>query len=177
MRAATEWIALALVMAWVGFAIAGPVGAGAMALAVLWLRGWLPVAGLMALLAPLGVMLPALALRQIAAGMGVAVIPFGSFDLVVFLLAYLVFLASAMGVVPVDLYRLGYAPVPVAVMVLAACGYGALSGQVFLPIVVVMGQALWVMGWGSSNWFDHVLHAVLVPVTIVVLILRMVGAW
>ncbi|SHL38700.1 hypothetical protein SAMN05444414_11299 [Roseovarius marisflavi] len=174
MRAAADWIALALVMAWVGFAVAGPVGAGAIALAVLLLRGWVPVSTLMALLAPLGVMLPALALRQMAAGMGVAVIPFGSLELVVFLLAYLVFLASAMGVVPVGLYRFGYAPVPVAVMVLAACGYGALSGQVFLPIVAVMGQALWVMGWGSSNWFDHVLHAVLVPVTIVVLILRMV---
>lgn len=177
MRAVADWIALALVMAWVGFAIAGPVGAGAMALSVLLLRGWVPVAGLMALLAPLGVMLPALALRQIAAGMGVAVIPFGSFELVVFLLAYLVFLASAMGVVPVDLYRLGYAPVPVAVMVLALCGYGALTGQVVLPLVAVLGQALWIIGWSSSNWFDHVLHAALVPVTIVVLILRMVGAW
>ena len=176
MRAVAEWIALALVMAWVGFAIVGPVGAGAIALVVLLLRGWLPVAGLMALLAPLGVMLPALALRQIAAGMGLVVTPFGSFELAVFLLAYLVFLASAMGVVSVDLYRLGYAPVPVAVMVLALCGYGVLTGQVFLPLVAVLGQALWVIGWGSSNWFDHVLHAVLVPVTIVVLLLRMVGA-
>ena len=176
MRAVAEWIALALVMAWVGFAIVGPVGAGAIALVVLLLRGWLPVAGLMALLAPLGVMLPALALRQIAEGMGLAVTPFGSFELTVFLLAYLVFLASAMGVVSVDLYRLGYAPVPVAVMVLALCGYGVLTGQVFLPLVAVLGQALWVIGWGSSNWFDHVLHAVLVPVTIVVLLLRMVGA-
>jgi hypothetical protein len=43
---------------------------------------------------------------------------------------------------------------------------------VFLPLVAVLGQALWLMGWGSSNWFDHVLHAVLVPVTTVVLILR-----
>ncbi len=167
-----EWIALALVMAWVGFVIAGPLGVGALALAVVLLRGWLPVAGLMALLAPLGVMLPALALRQMAAGMGVAVIPFGSAELVVFLLAYLVFLASAMGMIRVDLYRLGYAPVPVAMMVLAFCGYGALTGQVFLPLVAVLGQALWVMGVGSSNWFDHVLHAVLVPMTIVVLILR-----
>lgn len=173
MRAAVEWIGLALVMAWVGFAIAGPVGGGAMALGVLVLRSWLPVAGLMALLAPLGVALPALALRQMAAGMGVAVIPFGSVELLVFLLAYLVFLASAMGWIRVDLYRLGYAPVPVAVMVLALCGYGVLTGQVFLPLVAVLGQALWIMGWGSSNWFDHVLHVGLVPVTIVGLILRM----
>ncbi|MDA3856923.1 MAG: hypothetical protein PF480_01455 [Roseovarius sp.] len=172
MRAVAEWIALALVMAWVGFAIAGPVGVGAMALGVVLLRTWLPLAGLMALLAPLGVALPALALRQMAAGMGVAVIPFGSVELVVFLLTYLVFLASAMGVVRVDLYRFGYAPVPVAMMVLGLCGYGALTGQVFLPLVAVLGQALWLMGWGSSNWFDHVLHAVLVPVTTVVLILR-----
>jgi hypothetical protein len=57
-------------------------------------------------------------------------------------------------------------------MLMGLCGYGALTGQVFLPLVAVLGQALWLMGWGSSNWFDHVLHAVLVPVTTVVLILR-----
>lgn len=179
MRAVVEWIALALVMAWVGYALAGlfvtpmmALGvAGLLAVAVLVLRGSLPVAGMMALLAPLGVMLPALALRHMAADLGMAVVPFGNLELLLFLLGYLVFLASAMGLVTVDLYRLGYAPVPVAVMVLAVCGYGALSGTVFLPVAAVLGQAFWVVGWGSSNWFDHVLHAVLVPVVAVVLIL------
>ena len=84
-----------------------------------------------------------------------------------------VFLASAMGVLPVDLYRLGYAPGPVAAMVLAVCGYGLWSGALFLPLVAVAGQALWVAGRGSSNWFDHVLHALLLPVAGVVLILHM----
>jgi hypothetical protein len=62
--------------------------------------------------------------------------------------------------------------VPVAVMVLAVCAYGLWSGTLFLPLVAVLGQALWVAGLGSSNWFDHVLHAGLVPVAGVVLILQ-----
>jgi len=40
-------------------------------------------------------------------------------------------------------------------------------------LVAVAGQALWVAGRGSSNWFDHVLHALLLPVAGVVLILHM----
>ena len=180
MTGALDWLGLAVVLGWAGFALGGSVTAPPVAIAValgmaglvLFARGWLPVAAAMALLSPLGVMLPALALRHVAAGWGVPVATFGTVELVLFLLAYLVFLASAMGVVPVDLYRLGYAPVPVAVMVLAICAYGLWSGSLFLPLVAVLGQALWVMGWGSSNWFDHVLHAVLVPVVIVVLVLR-----
>jgi len=29
------------------------------------------------------------------------------------------------------------------------------------------------MGWGSSNYFDHVLHPVLVPAVVLVLALRL----
>lgn len=172
---------LAVVLAWVVFALTGWVVAapvsvwlgGALgALAVLLLRDTLPLRGLVALLAPFGVMLPALALRHMAAKLGLPVVPFGTLELVVFLLAYLVFLASAMGALPLDVYRLGYAPWPVAAMVLAICAYGLVTGNWFLPLVVVVGQALWLTGWGSSNWFDYVTHVLLVPVAAVVLVLR-----
>lgn len=172
---------LAVVLAWVVFALTGWVVAapvsvwlgGALgALAVLLLRDTLPLRGLVALLAPFGVMLPALALRHMAAKLGLPVVPFGTLELVVFLLAYLVFLASAMGALPLDFYRLGYAPWPVAAMVLAICAYGLVTGNWFLPLVVVVGQALWLTGWGSSNWFDYVTHVLLVPVAAVVLVLR-----
>ena len=180
MTGALEWLGLAVVMGWVGHALigswAGPDVALGLGLAVgaltLLARRTRPLAGLMALMSPLGVMLPALALRQVAAASGVPVETFGTWDMVVFLLAYLGFLASVLGVVPVDIYRLGYAPVPVAVMVLVVCAYGLWSGNLFLPLVAVLGQAFWVAGCGSSNWFDHVLHAGLVPVAGVVLILR-----
>jgi len=177
-----EWTGLALVLGWGGFAItglwSGPAAAtivgGAAAGLVLALRHSLPVAGVMALLAPVGVMLPALVLRDVAAAWGLSLVPFSTFEICVFLAAYAAFLASAMGLLPVDLYRLGYAPRPVAAMVLAVCTYGLLTGSLFLPLVAVAGQAFWVARLGSSNWFDHVLHAVLVPVMVVTLILRAV---
>jgi len=173
---------LAVVLAWLVFTLAGwvvaaPVsvwlGGAVGALAVLLLRDTLPLRGLVALLAPFGVMLPALALRHMAAKLGLPVVPFGALELAVFLVAYVVFLASAMGALPLDIYRLGYAPWPVAAMVLAVCGYGLWSGALFLPLVAVAGQVFWVAGRGSSNWFDHVLHALLLPVAGVVLILHM----
>lgn len=175
-------VALAVLLGWVVFALAGLVlppgiaaGIGLVlgAAVVFGFRDSMAVGGLIALLAPFGVMLPALALRHAAVKLGVPATPFGTAELAVFLAAYLLFLSAAFGVIPLDLYRLGYAPLPVAVMALAVCAYGAATGNLFLPLVAVAGQALWAMGWGSSNWFDYVLHATLVPVVTVVLLLRL----
>ena len=139
-----------------------------------WLfRDTVAARGFVALVGPIGVVLPLLVLRYIGADLGLSVQVFGTVELLAFLGAYLVFLAATLGMVPVDMYRWGYAPVPVGAMVLILCGYGALTGNVFIPLVAVTGQALWVTGWGSSNWFDHVLHVLLVPITIIVLALRM----
>ena len=173
--------ALAVLVGWVVFALLGWVaspglsaGLGAVvgALMVTVFRESMAVGGAVALLAPFGVMLPALALRHVAVSLGVPMAPFGTWELVGFLVFYTLFLAAAFGVVPVDLYRFGYAPVPVAVMVLAVCAYGFVTGNWFLPLVAVLGQAAWVMGWGSSNWFDYVLHVVMWPVALVVLVGR-----
>ena len=57
-------------------------------------------------------------------------------------------------------------------MVLAVCIYELVTGNWFLAGVAVLGQLAWVMGWGSSNWFDMVLHVLLVPVAVVVLVMR-----
>ncbi|MGM0742366.1 MAG: hypothetical protein ACQEVT_12415 [Pseudomonadota bacterium] len=168
------WMAFALL----GWALAAPlavwVGGAIGGLAVLLARNTLPLRGMVALLAPFGVMLPAIALRDMAAGAGLPVVPFATFELLVFLVLYLAFLTSAIGLVRLDAYRIGYAPLPVAVMVLAVCLYGFLTGNWFLPLVAVLGQGMWVSGWGSSNWFDHVTHVLLVPVALVVLILRLI---
>ncbi len=173
---------LAILIGWMvyalaGFAVSAPValslGVVIGVLSVLMFRDTLPVRGAVALLGPIGVVLPLLALRHVAAGVSMPLPAFGMAELLVFLVAYMGFLAASMGVLPVDPYRLGYAPVPVGIMVLGLCAYGAMSGNFFVPLVAVAGQALWVAGWGSSNWFDHVLHASLVPVVIVVLVLRL----
>jgi hypothetical protein len=175
--------ALAVLLGWVVFALAGWVlspalavslGAAAGAALVGAFRDSVAIGGMVALLAPFGVMLPALALRHAATTLGVAMPPFATWELVAFLGLYTAFLATAFGVIPVELYRLGYAPMPVMVMVLAVCAYALVTGNWFLALVAVLGQAAWVMGWGSSNWFDHVLHAALWPVALVVLITRLV---
>lgn len=181
MRGAVERVGLAIVLGWAAFALVGLWGGtafasatgGAVAAMMLVLGRSVLASGAMAVLSPVGVMLPALALRDVAAAWGVPVMPFTSLELALFLAAYACFLSSAMGLLPVDLYRLGYAPRPVAAMVLVVCACGLVSGALFLPLVAVAGQAFWVTRLGSSNWFDHVLHAALVPVVIVALALRL----
>ena len=177
------YASVAIVLGWVAYALAGFVASVPAALiaggligaaSVIFLRDTIAIRGFIAVLGPVGIVLPMLALRHVAAGAGMPVAPFGTVELVIFALLYAGLVATSMGVIPVDIYRLGYAPVPVAVMVLTLCAYGALSGSFFIPLVAVLGQGLWVMGWGSSNWFDHVTHALLGPVVVVVLLSRLI---
>ncbi|MFX0543110.1 hypothetical protein ACEWPM_015435 [Roseovarius sp. S4756] len=153
--------------------IAVPLGLAVGVVITLLLRDTLPLRGLVALLGPVGAVLPFLILRQMSADMGAPVQPFGSTELLVFLGLYVAFLATAMGALPIDLYRLGYAPIPVAIMVLALCAYGLGQGMIFVPLLAVTAQAMWVVGWGSSNYLDHILHPALVPAVLVVLVLRL----
>ncbi|MEM7733951.1 MAG: hypothetical protein AAF280_14385 [Pseudomonadota bacterium] len=171
-------LALAALVAWVvqGVALvalaplaATVLGAAAGAAAVALSRR-IVFGGAVALLSPFGVMLPSLALGRVLARLGVDLPGFSVSELVVFLAGYTVFLCSAFGVLRVDLYRLGYGPVPVAGMVLAVCLYAALAGNWVLALVAVVSQFFWVMRWGSSNWFDYVLHVLLWPVALVALV-------
>lgn len=174
-------VALAIVLGWVVFALAGlaltpPLSAGLAILAsaaAFALRDTLPMNALVAVLAPFGIMLPALAARHVAVKVGLPVPGFSTPELAAFLVLYVAFTCTAFGVIPVDLYRFGYAPWPVAAMVLAVCAYGFATGNWFLAGVAVAGQLAWVMGWGSSNWFDMMLHVLLVPVAAIVLIGRL----
>ena len=167
------WLAWLILGLGLGAQLAVPLGLGiGLALAVA-ARDTLPLRGAVALLGPVGVVLPLLILRQMAADLGAPVQPFGSAELLVFLALYLAFLAASMGVLPIDAYRFGYAPLPVAVIVLAVCAFGLWQGALFLPLLAVLAQAMWVLGWGSSNYFDHVLHPALVPAVAIVLILRL----
>ncbi len=136
-------------------------------------RDTLVLRGLIAVLAPVGIVMPLLILRQMAGHLGAPVQPFGGVQIGLFVLFYATFLAAAAGAIPVDLYRLGFAPWPVAIMVLALCALGLVQGSLFVPVLAVAAQAIWVIGWGSSNWFDQVLHPMLIPAAIIVLVLRL----
>lgn len=129
--------------------------------------------GLVAVLDPVGVVLPLLALRHMAGWFDVGIYDFSVAELILFLIAYVLFLAAATDKLPFDPYRLGYSPIPVALLVLAICAIGAMQGSLFLPVLAVLAQLLWLLRWGSSNYFDHILHAILVPIVIIGLIGRL----
>lgn len=176
-----SYLALGILVTWAVYAVSGMaspwlilVGVGVALAWVLGAQNTVTVQAVIAVLAPFGVMLPALALRHMAGHLGLPVMPFATWELILFAVLYTGFLASAMAVLPVDVYRLGYAPLPVAGMVLAVCAYGALTGNWVLPLVAVLGQLGWIMGWGSSNWFDYMLHFLMLPLVLVVLIGRLV---
>lgn len=172
-RAAT--LGWAVCAGWLAFALSGlilpPVGGAAFGfvvgvLAAGPLRNTLPSSVAIAVLAPFGLMLPALALRHIAISLGLDVPGFSLLETTIFLLLYVAFLLTVFGVIPIDVYRFGYAPVPVAVIVLTVCLYALMTGNWFLALVAVGGQAAWVAGWSSSNWFDTMLHVALIPVAL-----------
>ena len=164
-----------IILGWVGFALSGLIvplplailaGVGVGTASVTQLRHTVAVKTFIALMGPVGVVLPLLALRHVAAQLGLEIQAFTTAELMVFLLAFTAFLAASLGYLPVDMYRLGYAPLPVGIMALGLCAYGAMTGNIFIPMVAVAGQGLWLKGWGSSNWFDHVLHAALLPIAL-----------
>lgn len=175
-------IAFGICAAWVGFALAGLVVpvlpaslfGGALGLALAWpFRRNIVSTGAIAIFAPFGVMLPALALHHIAISLGLDAPVFSSIEIAVFLLAYILFLVAAFGLLSVDLYRLGYSPRVVGVMTLAVCLYAVATGNWLLALVAVSGQAIWAAGWSSSNWFDTVLHVTLVPIAAITLLTRL----
>ncbi|MEM9911777.1 MAG: hypothetical protein AAF922_13430 [Pseudomonadota bacterium] len=175
-------LALGICASWLGFVVAGFVLpsfsaaliGGAFGVTLAWpLRQRLLSTGAVAIFAPFGVMLPALALRHLAVSLGVDVPGFSSLELFAFLMAYILFLMAAFGLLPVDFYRLGYSAKIVGLMTLALCLYALASGNWFLALVAVGGQAVWAVGWSSSNWFDTVLHVTLVPAAFITLLMRL----
>ncbi len=176
-------IALACVIAWMCWGLLSLFMGGLPALvagalmgggAATFLRHNMVVRGIMALFDPIGIVLPLLIVGQALRTLGLPLPEFAALELVLFLILYVAFLATVFGVVPSDPYRYGYHPKPVAVVVLLLCAYGVLTGNWMVPLIAVAGQAMWVFKIGSSNYFDHILHATLVPVALVTLIARMI---
>lgn len=125
--------------------------------------------GMIALFAPFGVLLPALAIRSITRSLGVRVMPFHWAELLIFLLIYGFFIASSAGALPFDLYHLGYAPTGAAGLSLALCLWGMVRNSLFLPITSLVSLALWQAGLGSSNAFDNLTHLALLPLALIAL--------
>ncbi len=167
------WVAWRMLSLWLALPVSLIAGLALGAACAFVFRDTVALNGIVALLGPVGIVLPLLILRQMAAHLGAPVQHFGTAQLVVFLALYLAFLTNAAVASPVDIYRLGYAPWAVAIMALALCVLGLWQGALFLPVLAVAAQAFWTADWGSSNWFDHVLHPALVPAVLIVMIMRL----
>ena len=128
-----------------------------------------------ALLDPLGLLLPLLAVRNVV---GIftdnSLNTLSLIELIGWLVAGVVFIASALGVFEMDLYSFGYSDLPAAVIATGASLYFAWRRQVLLLVVSVLGYLLWVFDVGSSNYFDHVFHAFMVPVLVIQLVYRLI---
>lgn len=174
---------LACLLGWVAFAfgqlalapdLAAKIGGVVAVIALTWPRG-VVMRALLALFEPVGVVLPLLAARDVAQALGWEMRVFSTPELIAFLIAFLVFLAASTGRLGFDPYRLGYAPLPAGAIALLACIYGAAVGDLFVPLLAVTAQMFWLLRWGSSNYFDHILHALLVPIAVIALIARLLG--
>jgi len=181
MSAAYEALAAGIVTAWVlfqGLRLFLPLR---MALGCALALGVLPYllvphvpafAMIIAVFAPFGVLLPVLAVQSLMRTTGVAVPRFATRELLLGLVCYVAFLSASLGVFDWDPYRLGYTPHWGGGIAVLIAAYGALRGHVGLSLAALLGQVLWMLDIGSSNYFDHISHALMVPILVVVLVQR-----
>ena len=177
-------IALGLVLGWMAWYVlslgmAMPssllLAAAVGLLTLRFLRHTVVVRGVMAVLDPIGIVIPILIVWQGLGTLGVPFAPFAVLELLIFLALYVAFLATSFGVIPGDPYRWGYHAAPVAGLSLGLCIYALITGTWIIAVIAVAGQAMWVFKQGSSNYFDHILHATLVPVAVIALLARVIG--
>lgn len=172
------WIIIAF---WIGFRllliVAQPKVAFSLAAIVAFFSLVLPsiMPLMVAILAPFGFLLPALALRDITGRMWVEIPPFQTPDVVVVLIASTLFIAASIGVFPVDPYRLGYSPEVPAIVSLASIFWALWRQQYFILGSVLVAQLIWSLGYWSPNFFDLILHAILAPICAIWLIERILA--
>jgi len=127
---------------------------------------------LIAAFAPFGMVLPAIALQNMARKNGFQTKEFQTSELTVFLCIYFLFLCASLGVFTFDPYPIGYMPLYGNIITVILCLYTLWRGYYVLAAAIVLGQLSWALDYGSSNIFDHLTHALLVPVIVVTLLLR-----
>lgn len=131
-----------------------------------------PVSGFgLAVFAPFGFVLPALALRDLWARLGRSVVSFSTLEVSLLGGLTVVFLAASVGVTAFDPYRLGYGPVVPALLSLILLGWTLVRGHHALTVAVLLAQAAWTFGVTGSNHFDGLSHA-LIPFVCVVWLVK-----
>lgn len=121
-----------------------------------------------AVLAPFGVMVPALCLQWSARKIGFALPRAPRLDLLALVALMLVVTLGAGGVLPIQPYAWFYSGLGAGVLALGIAAWALWRNQAFVLGAVVLGQVLWLLDVGSSNFYDHMTHFVLIPALAVV---------
>lgn len=170
------WIAFRLGRFATGRLIGYLFGIAAGIYCVIVARDSLPILYFTAIFSPIAVTIPLLAIRNTFAIFTFPWPRFSKSEVTLFLVLYIIFLSASMGVFTFDPYRFGYDPVIAGGVALALVIYGTIRRNPFFAIVAVSGQILWVFEIGSSNYFDHITHVLLIPISLVYVLRRSNGS-
>lgn len=118
---------------------------------------------MVSLLSPLPVLIPVYALGLLAGPFGFRPGWWPRADLAVALVALLTLILSAIGHIGFDIYRYGYEAWPVAIIAAGMAALALWRNHMLLLVGIVLGQILWMLEIGSTNFFDHVSHILLIP--------------
>ncbi len=113
---------------------------------------------LVAILEPLPVTMVVYGVAYLARPFGLALPPWSKAELVITILAGLLLMLSGTGVLPIDIYRYGYEPQPVAIMAVCLALLALWRKHVLLSLSVPLALVMWLFDIASSNFFDQVFH-------------------
>lgn len=125
-----------------------------------------------AVFTPFGLLLPMVAVQGILRVLGYRVTRVATLDLLAILGLYTAFILASVGVFEWDPYRYGYLPASGGAVAVMLCLYGLLRQHIWISAVAVAGQVLWAFDFGSSNYFDHISHVLLIPIIAICLLRR-----
>ena len=111
-----------------------------------------------ALFEPLPFTLVIYALAFLARPFGFQSRPWPKSDIAISISAGFLLIFSAIGVLPFDIYRYGYEPLPVGVIAVVLALLALWRKHLLLCLSVPLALMLWMFNVASSNFFDHVFH-------------------
>lgn len=135
-------------------------------------RQFPPATALTALLDPVALIIPVLLAEGLLRPFGYRRSAFPKWEILLFLALWIGFITLSTGVGPFDPYRLGYQPLGAGGITAAFIIYGVIRKNLFLPLLALAAQIMWAAGIGSSNYFDHIQHFLLLPVLLIALLPR-----